>query len=187
MFSDAHREQLRDYFSGQFAGRMGLKSWMGPALEHAQSAALHPIDRSAQYIKISPPDQSSQRANHEISNDARSAARADGHLRATLRLLDVCHVQTLRLAYTPQPRGATRALVALVLGDQHASELATAANGQDRDKRREARKALASGTHRADALLTLAHDAFAEAEAIIRAEAKAERTARIMRSMGVAA
>lgn len=181
MITEEHREQLRDYFTGQYAGAMGLKSWMGPALEHAQSAALHPIDRSLQFMPVAPEDHAAQRANREIGEDAMQAARDDGRMRATLRRLDVDHVRALRLHYTPQPRGATPMLVCLALGERLAHELAADLSSPDREKRRVARKILDSGAHQAQTMLDLAHAAFADADRDEREARRLERIATVAR------
>lgn len=175
MITDEHREQLRDYYSGVYAGRMGLVSWAGPMLDHAQSAALHPIDRSMDYMPVAPVDHSSQRANREIGEDAMQAARDDGRMRATLRRLDVDHVRVLRLAYTPQPKTATSALVCLALGERLAHELSVDLVNPDREKRRVAKKLLDSGEHQAQGMLDIAHAAFAEAAEAERDANRAEK------------
>lgn len=105
-FTPQHEEQLRDYFEGVYAGRMGLKSATGPMLEHlyAMSVEARP-DPNKSYITIRKASQESGRAAWDLSHDARNAAETTTNVRAILRMLDISVVEALRVHYEPRPRG----------------------------------------------------------------------------------
>lgn len=171
-----HEDQLRSLFGGEFKGRMGAKSWMGPMLEHAQTAALHPIDRSREYMPVAPVSHEAQRANMDISEDALRAVREERHVRETLRRLDRPTIQVLRLAYTPRPRsrpedaefekltGATPALVIELLTIERVAALRAELADENATARRTARRALEGAARWASGVLEQAQAAYAAAE-----------------------
>lgn len=185
-WQDKHARQLEDYFGGWFKGRMGARSWMGPMLEHAQSAGLHPVDRSKEYMPVAPVSHEAQRGNAEIGEDALKAAREERHIRAALRRLSASEVHILRLAYTPQPRGAALALVVHLVGTDRHAALVGQQNAENAEVRREARRALAGARRWAEQVQAEAQAAYAAAEAQ-EAGSRGGRTARAFAaSLGVA-
>lgn len=183
-WTSKHEDQLRALFGGEFKGRMGSKSWMGPMLEHAQTMGLHPVDRSREYMPVAPQSHEAQRAAMDISDDAMRAAREERRIRAILRRVDDPHVRVLRLAYTPQPRGATPALVVDLLGTERAAALAANLNDENATVRRDARRALAGAARWATGVLERAQVAYADADAAEAPSRGAQAARAFARSMG---
>lgn len=183
-FTAKHEEELRDYFGGIFTGRMGLTSWCGPMLDHAQAAALHPIDRSAQYMPVAPTSHEAQRAAREISDDAMNAAREAR--RVELALLGCSdHLATLRAAFAPRGPAALNPELVLVDGEDETRRLHRESTHEDREVRRIAKRTIEGAMHRARVVRERAQEAYAESDAAVRQAQKSERRARFEASMGV--
>lgn len=105
-FSPKHEEQLREYFSGELAGKMGLRSAAGAQLEHMHRQQVNSTrDPSVSYMTVKKASQESSRSEWDVMPEMMEAAGETRRIRATLRRMEGRDVQVLGAAYAPRSPG----------------------------------------------------------------------------------
>ena len=162
MFLARHDEELRTYFANGFEAEFGLRSWAGPVFENMAASARSDLERPVEWDGFSepPPQVMICKGSHsgasemstEMSETALNAVRRQNRIRDALGMLGPVEARVLRAYYAPRPitspfglesLGELRAVVAFVMGVEHAQRLVRARDVQARpDAAPEEREAL---------------------------------------------
>jgi hypothetical protein len=211
MFLPRMDDDLRWFFGGEYLADMGLRSWMGPVLDHAEAAYVSekPVEWSGRgpmpdqvafcgkNLTHSPWAQSYEMGAREIF-----AVSRERRIRAALSILPVPEARMLAASYAPQlPNapdglrllGEHRAMVVAVISEERARALvmmiAAKADAETpeahkdaiRGQRDVAKAELAAAKSAASHLLEKAKESYGNADGIAR---RAERDAKARRSVG---
>lgn len=197
---DVERE-LSEYFSGVFAGRMGLRSWLGPMLEHAQAATVSGSHEPAWNGHSPPPSQYvgiGKASSYVSSGDdsgpdrAMGAVRAERSIRAALCALDRADVLALLAWYRQVPPDALQGALAVAATRMgHATVRALQAAAEKPAKhlegealkaaltvRAEAKRALRAAERSGEHAAKIARERYAEARAAVEETSRATRRRR---------
>jgi hypothetical protein len=183
-FTARHDEQLHEFFAGVYDGRCGLRSALGGMLEALKNGTRETGPRSPDCMPVKPQDRNANR-DHTCTEDMLDAARKSRRIEATLRTLTLRDCRVLQARYSPKPRELDRDPVLDVLfGTTEARDLMVRSRDEDRDVRREGRKALASAQHQVRKALEAAQEAYAEACEVMSEVAREERRMRFAGGLG---
>jgi hypothetical protein len=162
-FTERHDEQLYDFFAGVYDGRCGLRSHLGGLLEALKNGTRETGPRSPDCMPVKPQDRNAHR-DFDLTEDMMDSARKSRQIEKTLRTMETLDVRVLAAHYGPRPTGLDRnPVLDAVLGADEARDVVVRSRSEDRDVRREGKKALASAEYRARVALETAQEAYASA------------------------
>ncbi len=182
-FTTKHDESLFEFFMGIYDGRCGLRSHLGGMLEALKNGDVEHGPRTSDCMPVKPQSRHANR-DFDCTEDMMDAARKSRRIEATLRTMTLRDVHVLMAHYSPKPKELDRWPVLDVLFGEEAREIVRRARSDDRDERREGRKALASAEHQGKTALEAAQSAYAVACEVMAEIERLERHGRFAAGLG---
>jgi hypothetical protein len=188
-FTSRHREQLRDYFTGDFEARFGLRSSLGGQLEAMENATVaEPYNRN-DYMPVA--RDHSQHSEHFVTEEMLAAVRDKRRIETALTIIAddyrtaKRHCQILKAHYAHRPACLDRdPKIDVVLdSEDDARALMARSRHEDRDIRRDGKRDLASAEHRAGEALRAAEAAYAVAYEVVMDAERRERRGRFAKGL----